>query len=41
MREDMERILLTEAELKERVAELGRQISEDFAGKEPIFVGVL
>ncbi|HIS96385.1 MAG TPA: hypoxanthine phosphoribosyltransferase [Candidatus Scatomorpha pullistercoris] len=41
MREDMERILLTEAELKERVAELGRQITEDYAGREPIFVGVL
>lgn len=41
MREDMERILLTEAQLQERVAELGRQISEDYAGREPIFVGVL
>ncbi len=41
MREDMERILLTEAQLKERVAELGRQITEDYAGREPIFVGVL
>ena len=41
MREDMERILLTESELKERVAELGRQITEDYAGREPIFVGVL
>lgn len=41
MREDMEKILLTEAELKERVAELGRQITEDYAGREPIFVGVL
>ena len=41
MREDMERILLTEAELKERVAELGRQITEDYAGREPIFVGVI
>ena len=41
MREDMGGILLTEAELKERVAELGRQITEDYAGREPIFVGVL
>ncbi len=41
MREDMDRILLTEAELQARVAELGRQISEDYAGREPIFVGVL
>ena len=41
MREDMERILLTEADIQARVEELGRQISRDFAGREPIFVGVL
>ena len=41
MREDMERILLTEADIQDRVEELGRQISRDFAGREPIFVGVL
>ena len=38
---DMERILLTEADIQARVEELGRQISRDFAGREPIFVGVL
>ena len=41
MREDMERILLTEADIQARGEELGRQISRDFAGREPIFVGVL
>ena len=41
MREDMERILLTEKDIHARVEELGRQISKDFAGKEPLFVGVL
>ena len=33
MREDMERILLTEADIQARVEELGRQISRDFAGR--------
>ena len=41
MREDMERILLTESDIHARVEELGRQISRDYAGREPLFVGVL
>ena len=41
MREDMERILLTEEDIHARAEELGRQRSKDFAGKEPLFVGVL
>ena len=38
---DMETILFTEEQLKARVAELGEQITRDFQGKEPVFVGVL
>lgn len=34
-------VLLTEEEIKTRVAELGRQISEDYAGEEIVLVGVL
>jgi len=41
MREDMERVLLTEEEIHKRVRELGEEITRDYAGKEPIFVGVL
>ena len=41
MREDMERILLTESDIHARVEELGRQISRAYAGREPLFVGVL
>ena len=41
MREDMERILLTESDIHARVEELGRQISRDYASREPLFVGVL
>jgi len=38
---DGERILFTEEQLKSRVAELGRQISQDYAGKEILTVGIL
>ncbi len=41
MRDDIETILLTEEQLKKRVHELGEEISRDYAGKNPIFVGVL
>lgn len=41
MHEDIEKILIGEDEIKARVAEAGEKISRDFAGKDPIFVGVL
>ena len=33
--------LLTEEVIQKRIKELGKQISEDYAGKTPIFIGVL
>ena len=41
MREAIERVLISEEELEAAVARIGRQISEDYRGKDPIFVGVL
>lgn len=41
MHKAVERILLTEEEIKARVAELGQQISKDYAGEEVVLVGVL
>lgn len=41
MRKDIERILISEEELQSKVSEMGKQISRDFQGKDPIFVGVL
>ena len=41
MKQDIERILFSEEELKSRIAELGAQLTEDFKDKNPIFVGVL
>ena len=41
MENDIERVLISEEEIRRKVEEVGRQISEDFEGREPIFVGVL
>ena len=41
MKRDIERVLLTEEEIREKVSEIGQQISVDFAGRDPIFIGVL
>lgn len=38
---DIERVFFTEEEIKEKVARLGAEISRDFEGKDPIFIGVL
>ena len=41
MRNDIERVFFTAEEIEEKVAALGEQISKDFEGKNPLFVGVL
>ena len=41
MEKDIERVLLTEEQIQERIAQLAKQLSEEYAGKNPIFVGVL
>lgn len=38
---DVERILYSEEQIKVRIAELGKEISHDYAGKKPLFVGTL
>jgi hypoxanthine phosphoribosyltransferase len=35
------RILIPSPRIRERVRELGRQISEDYQGKEPVLIGIL
>ena len=37
----LDRVLFSQEQLAERVAELGRQISADYRGKTPLFVGIL
>ena len=38
---DMAKILLTEEQVQAKVKELAQQLSKDYAGKDPVFVGVL
>ena len=41
MERDIKKVLLSEEQIKNRIAELGRELMEDYADKNPIFVGVL
>lgn len=41
MEEDVAQVLLTEAQIKQRVAEMGAQISLDYAGKDLMLVCIL
>ncbi len=41
MNEDVKKVLISEDEIVERCKELGRIVSEDYAGKNPIIVGLL
>ena len=38
---DMKKILLTEEQVQAKVKELAKQLSKDYAGKDPVCVGVL
>ena len=38
---DIERVLLTPEVLQARIKELGRQITQDYQGRQPILVGIL
>ena len=39
--DDIAEVLITEQQIQERIAALGAQISTDYAGKDPLLVGVL
>ena len=41
MERNIEKILLTEEQIKNRIEELGKELSEEYAGKDPVIVGVL
>ncbi len=41
MNNDIQEVLLSEAQIRQRVQELSAQLSRDYAGKDPVFVGVL
>ena len=41
MRDEVEQTLLTQEQIQKRVTELGRILSEEYAGKNPVLVSVL
>ena len=41
MTKDIQEVLISEEQLQARIRQLAAQISEEYAGKDPIFVGVL
>ena len=41
MERDIQQILLTEEQIQARIAELGQELSREYAGKNPVVVGVL
>ena len=41
MENDIQKVLISAEEIEETVAGIGRRISRDFEGKDPIFIGVL
>ncbi len=38
---EVDEILITEKEIKEKIEELGKKITEDYKGKDLVFIGVL
>jgi len=41
MKEDIKEVLFTEKQIREKVKEMGRKISEEYKGKELVLIGVL
>ena len=41
MNQAIEKVLLTEQQIQDKVKELAQALSEEYAGKDPVFVGVL
>ena len=41
MEKDIQEVLLSEEQLQKRICELARQLTEEYADKDPVFVGVL
>lgn len=41
MEKDIQNILLTEEDIQNRICELGKILTEDYAGKNPVVIGVM
>ncbi len=41
MERDIQKVLISQEQIRQRVQELGKQLTQDYAGKDLVFVGVL
>jgi hypoxanthine phosphoribosyltransferase len=41
MESNIQKVLLTEEQIKQKIQELGKILSAEYAGKDPVFVGVM
>lgn len=41
MENNIQEVLISEAQIEERVSQLARELSREYAGKNPVFIGVL
>ena len=41
MKHNIQKILISEEEIQNRISQLAQEVSQDYAGKNPVFVGVL
>ena len=41
MEKDIQEILISEQQIKERIAQLGEELTKEYAGKNPVVIGVL
>jgi hypoxanthine phosphoribosyltransferase len=41
MEKDIQEILVSEQQIKERIAQLGEELTKEYAGKNPVVIGVL
>ena len=41
MHDSIQRVLISEQEIKDRIAELGKELARDYADKRPVFLGLL
>ena len=41
MENNIQEVLISQAQIEERVSQMARELSREYAGKNPVFVGVL
>jgi hypoxanthine phosphoribosyltransferase len=41
LRDDIDQILVSEQQIQDKIAEVGKRLTQDYAGKDPVLIGVL